>query len=156
LNPRLAVPGETPVRGLYEVKPGCTIRLDRAGRHEQRYWQLESREHTDDLPTTVGTVRELLTAVVRRQLVADVPRCALLSGGLDSSTLSALAAGIFAEQDEEPLATFSVRFAGEEEDFRATALRPELDAPYAQLAAKHIGSQHAEVVLGPAEVAAEP
>jgi len=154
LNPRLALPGETPVRGLSEVKPGCLLRVDRSGHREYPYWRLQSHQHTDDLPTTVATVRDLLTDVVERQLVADVPRSALLSGGLDSSAMSALAARGLDRLDEGPLATFSVRFAGEEQDFRSTVLRPELDAPYAMLAAKHIGSSHDEVVLDPADVAA--
>ena len=57
-----------------------------------RYWPLEPREHTDDQDTTVAHVRELLEDIVRRQLVADVPLCTLLSGGLDSSAITALAA----------------------------------------------------------------
>ena len=40
-----------------------------------QYWRLETREHTDDLPTTVRTVRELLDDIVARQLIADVPLC---------------------------------------------------------------------------------
>jgi asparagine synthase (glutamine-hydrolysing) len=154
LNPRLALPGETPVRGLFEVRPGHLVRVDRRGCRETRYWSLTSREHRDDLPTTVRTVRELLSGVVTDQLVADVPLGALLSGGLDSSAMCALAAGSLDRAGEEPLHTFSVRFDGEHDSFRATALRPELDAPYALLAAKHIGTQHAEVTLDPAEVGA--
>jgi asparagine synthase (glutamine-hydrolysing) len=154
LNPRLALPGETPVRGLFEVQPGHLVRADRSGHREDRYWQLRSREHTDDLPTTVATIRDLLTDTVQRQLVAEVPRSALLSGGLDSSALSALAAHRLDRVYEGPLTTFSLRFAGEEQDFRSTRLRPERDAPYAMLAAKHIGSSHTEVVLDPAEVGA--
>ncbi|MGE5827620.1 MAG: asparagine synthetase B family protein, partial [Micromonosporaceae bacterium] len=111
-------------------------------------------EHTDDLPTTVRTVRELLRDTVDRQMIADVARCALLSGGLDSSTVSALAVQSLAQAGEGPLSTFAVRFAGEEEDFRPTALRPELDTPYAALVAKHLGSNHVEVQLDAADVLA--
>jgi asparagine synthase (glutamine-hydrolysing) len=147
LNPRLALAGETPVDGLREVKPGHVVRVDRRGWHESPYWRLVSNEHTDDLDTTVRTVRELLEDIVERQLVADVPRSAMLSGGLDSSTVAALAARSLERSDEGPLATYSVQFAGEADDFRPTALRPERDGPYALIAAKHIGSDHSEVVM---------
>jgi asparagine synthase (glutamine-hydrolysing) len=149
LNPRLALPGETPLRGLRELSPGHLLRVDRNGCHEQRYWQLVSREHPDDLPATVGTVRGLLAEAVRKQLVADVPVGTLLSGGLDSTVLTALAA----QHHDGPLSTFAVDFAGDEQDFRPTALRPERDAPYAALAAKHLGTDHHHVVLDPEAVA---
>ena len=153
LNPRLALAGETPLRGMHEVKPGHVVRVDRTGCHEYPYWRLVSREHTQNLGETVDTVRELLTDVVRRQLVADVPRAALLSGGLDSSAMAALGAIELADADDGPLVTYSVRFDGEEQDFRPTALRPERDAPYAALAAKHLGTDHLEVLLDASEVA---
>jgi asparagine synthase (glutamine-hydrolysing) len=153
LNPRLAMPGETPLRGMREVKPGHVVRVDRRGCHEYPYWRLVSREHTQSLTETVATVRELLTDTVRRQLVADVPRAALLSGGLDSSVMAALAARELAMAEDGPLLTYSVQFTGDENDFRPTALRPERDAPYAALAAKHLGTEHVEVTLDAADVA---
>lgn len=151
-NARLALPGETPLRGLYEVKPGHVVRVDRAGCHEHPYWRLVSWPHTDDLARTVGTVRELLDDAVGRQLVADVPVGTMLSGGLDSTVLTALAMRHRNRRGEGPLHSFSVRFTGDERDFRPTALRPERDAPYALLAAKHIGTAHRDVVLEPADV----
>ncbi|MEU6220002.1 asparagine synthase (glutamine-hydrolyzing) [Streptomyces sp. NPDC047022] len=154
LNPRLALAGETPISGLFEVKPGHVVRIDRRGHHEYPYWRLVSREHTEDLKSTVRSVRDLLEDIVERQLVADVPRAAMLSGGLDSSAMAALASRALARTGNGPLVTYSVRFSGEESDFRPTTLRPERDAPYAELAAKHLGTDHVEVVLDPGEVAA--
>ncbi|KZB87456.1 asparagine synthase (glutamine-hydrolyzing) [Amycolatopsis regifaucium] len=152
LNPRLAAPGQTPLNGLREVKPGHVVKIDRRGCHEYPYWRLTAREHRDDLDTTVHNVRELLEDIVDRQLVADVPRATMLSGGLDSSTVTALAARSLNRSDEGPLSSFSVRFEGEEDDFRPTALRPERDAPYAALAAKHLGTDHYDVVMDTAAV----
>lgn len=153
LNPRLALPGETPVDGLHEVKPGHVVRVDRRGCHQYPYWRLVSREHTDSLDGTVGHVRQLLEDIVDRQLVADVPRAAMLSGGLDSSAMAALAVRTLKASGDGPLATFSVAFEGEERDFQATKLRPERDAPYAALAAGHIGTEHSEVLLDPRRMA---
>jgi asparagine synthase (glutamine-hydrolysing) len=93
-------PGHAVWSGMREVVPGTVVLLDRDGTRERTYWALQSRRHTDDRRTTVETVRSLLDDIVRRQLVADFPQCVLLSGGLDSSTITALAAAQLAGQDE--------------------------------------------------------
>src|SRR5512146_1408604 len=86
-------PGHAMWRGMLEVAPGTVVSVDRSGCQSMAYWTLSATPHADDLPTTVGRVRELLDDIVTRQLEADVPLCMLLSGGLDSSALTALAAG---------------------------------------------------------------
>jgi asparagine synthase (glutamine-hydrolysing) len=78
--------------GMAEVEPGTIVTVDERGIRERTYWRLESKLHTEDRDTTVAHVRELLDDIVRRQLVADVPECVLLSGGLDSSAITALSA----------------------------------------------------------------
>ncbi|MFB7664828.1 asparagine synthase (glutamine-hydrolyzing) [Kitasatospora sp. NPDC056138] len=146
-NQRLAPLGTTPLQGLSEVRPGHLVRFGASGVTETRYWQLTPREHTDDFRTTAGTVRELLTEITASQLVADVPLSGLLSGGLDSSALTALAARQVHGSGAGRLTTFSVDFEGADSDFRPTPLRPERDAPYARLAARHLGTDHTEVRL---------
>ena len=104
-------------------------------------------QHTDDLVATGSTVRELLADIVHRQTVADVPLCSLLSGGLDSSVVSALAAEEPEAAGPAKLATFSVDFAGSADAFQPDQLRPSHDEPYARAAAEHIGSRHSTVML---------
>jgi asparagine synthase (glutamine-hydrolysing) len=140
-------PGHGIYRGLREVRPGTIVTVNRGGVRTATYWKLEAREHTDDLATTTATVRELLEDIVHRQTVADVPLCSLLSGGLDSSVISALAAGHLQRRDRQQLATFSVTFEGSEESFEPDMLRPSHDQPYARAAAAHIGARHATVTL---------
>ncbi len=140
-------PGHVPYEGMHEVRPGHCVRVRREGLTVHRYWRLEAREHTDDLETTIATVRELLEDIVRRQLIADVPLCSLLSGGLDSSAITALAAQGLAAADAGPVRSFSVDFAGQTENFRADELRATPDAPFAHLLAKHVGANHSDIVL---------
>jgi asparagine synthase (glutamine-hydrolysing) len=147
LTPTLKTPGHGIFRGLRELRPGRIARVTRAGVRESVYWQLESREHTDDLATTTRTVRQLLEQIVDEQLVADVPLCSLLSGGLDSSAISALAARKLAEQDGEKLTTFSVDFAGSKDHFVADSLRPSVDGPFAVMVARHLDTKHTEVMV---------
>ncbi|MDG6101801.1 asparagine synthase (glutamine-hydrolyzing) [Dactylosporangium aurantiacum] len=133
--------------GMYEVRPGHLVRVRRGGITKRPFWSLEARPHADDLPTTVATVRGLLQEAVAGQLVADVPVCTLLSGGLDSSAVTALAGRALAAAGDGPVRSFSVDFAGAEDVFRADAVRGDADRPYARQVAAHVGSRHTEVLL---------
>lgn len=84
-------PGQAIFAGMREVLPGEWIRIARSGLQRQRYWKLEAREHEHSLDQTIGHTRDLLEDIVERQVVSDVPLCSLLSGGLDSSIITALA-----------------------------------------------------------------
>jgi asparagine synthase (glutamine-hydrolysing) len=139
-------PGAAVWEGMFEVEPGTVVTVDRNGLRKSVYWRLETREHTDDQDTTVKHVRELLDDIVARQLVADVPRCVLLSGGLDSSALTALAAKQLRDQGET-VRSFSVDFVGQTENYVADDLRPTPDAPFVRDVAEHVHSDHTDVVL---------
>ncbi|WP_290062364.1 asparagine synthase (glutamine-hydrolyzing) [Amycolatopsis solani] len=139
-------PGRAIWEGLRELPPGHLAVLDRGGLREKRYWQLEAGEHRDDEQATVAHVRELLDDIIRRQLVADVPRCTLLSGGLDSSVMTALAARELGRQGEA-VHSFSVDFAAQAENLRANEISPTHDAPYVHALAEHVGAEHRDIVL---------
>ncbi|QMU77599.1 asparagine synthase (glutamine-hydrolyzing) [Streptacidiphilus sp. PB12-B1b] len=140
-------PGHAVYRGMHELRPGHTLRVRESGITERRYWALEAREHTDDLDTTVGHVRALLDDIVDRQLIADVPLCTLLSGGLDSSVITALAARALAAGGRGPVRSFSVDFVGQTENFQADHLRATPDGPYAHALAEHVASDHSDIML---------
>ncbi|AEW95014.1 MULTISPECIES: asparagine synthase (glutamine-hydrolyzing) [Streptomycetaceae] len=142
-------PGHAVYKGMREVRPGHLVRIRRQGLTERRYWALEAREHTDDLDTTIRTVRGLLDDIVARQLIADVPLCTLLSGGLDSSAITALAARGLNAAGRGPVRSFSVDFVGQTENFKPDALRSTPDGPYAHALAEHVRSDHRDIVLDP-------
>ncbi|MYW42602.1 asparagine synthase (glutamine-hydrolyzing) [Streptomyces sp. SID161] len=143
----IKTPGHAIWDGMREVEPGTVVTVDRSGLSSRVYWRLETRPHTDDRDTTIGTVRTLLDDIVRRQLVADVPRCTLLSGGLDSSAMTALAAGQLAEQGEK-VRSFAVDFVGQTEHFVADELRGTPDTPFVHDVARLAGTDHQDIVLG--------
>jgi asparagine synthase (glutamine-hydrolysing) len=143
-------PGHAIWSGMRQVEPGTVVTVDVDGPRERTYWRLETHQHTDDVDTTVGRVRELLDDTVRRQLIADVPRCVLLSGGLDSGTLTALAA---ANLGDERVRTFAVDFMGQAENFTPDDLRDTPDAPYIKDMAEHVGSEHVDIMLDPKTLA---
>ncbi|MEU4670573.1 asparagine synthase (glutamine-hydrolyzing) [Amycolatopsis sp. NPDC023774] len=144
-------PGWSLWKGMSEVEPGTVVTVSKEGIRARTYWKLDAKQHTDDQETTVARVRELMTDIVNRQLVADVPRCVLLSGGLDSSAVTGLAAARLAEQGEQ-LRTFSVDFLGQEENFQPDEMRDTPDSPFIRDVAKLVGSAHQDVVLNPGEL----
>ncbi|MGS2640128.1 asparagine synthase (glutamine-hydrolyzing) [Streptosporangium sp. LJ11] len=146
------IPGRTVYQGMLEVLPGQVVKVGRNGLTSRRYWRLEARPHTDDLQTTVETVRGLLEDIVERQLVSDVPLCVLLSGGLDSSVLTALAAGKLGARGK-PVRSFAVDFVGQGEGFTADDMRGTLDAPFVAEVARHVGSEHTDIELDAARLA---
>ncbi|MGW1161463.1 asparagine synthase (glutamine-hydrolyzing) [Streptomyces sp. NPDC002519] len=139
-------PGHAIWDGMREVEPGTVVTVDRHGLRRRVYWQLETRPHTDDRAASIATVRSLLEDIVRRQLVADVPRCTLLSGGLDSSAMTALAARQLAEHGEK-VRSFAVDFVGQTEHFVADELRRTPDAPFVHDVARACGTDHQDIVL---------
>ncbi|GHF22252.1 asparagine synthase (glutamine-hydrolyzing) [Streptomyces morookaense] len=145
-------PGQAVFRDMQELLPGHTLTVSRSGLRTRRYWTLEARPHTDDLDTTVGHIRSLLEEIVTRELVADVPLCTTLSGGIDSSVVTALAARARAAAGDEPVRTITANFVGYSENFRPDDQRDTPDAPYAAELARHVGSDHTDIVLGTADL----
>jgi asparagine synthase (glutamine-hydrolysing) len=143
-----ADPGNAVFRGLREVPPGHVVRVTRNGIRELPYWRLEDTGHTDDVPTTVRHVRELLEDTAQRQLVADVPLCTLLSGGLDSSALTALAA----RHTTDRVRSFAVDFTGYTENFSADDVRGTPDGPYVHEVAEFVGTVHTDITLSTDEL----
>ncbi|MEV6328800.1 asparagine synthase (glutamine-hydrolyzing) [Streptomyces sp. NPDC051909] len=139
-------PGAGVYRNLRELRPGCVLRVRRTGAYERRYWQVRTAPHTDDLPATTAEVRRLLGRAVESQLVSDVPLTSLLSGGIDSSAIAALAAASWAGTGRK-LSTYSLDFADGERDFKADALHVSRDAPFVRAVAEHLGTVHSEVVV---------
>ena len=146
-------PGQGVFRGLQELKPGHWLICNRQGVQIRRYWTLESRPHAEDLAATAAMVRELLADAVQRQLVSDVPLCTLLSGGLDSSAITAFAAPALAQAGNGPLVTYSVDYVDNDRYFRPSRFQPNTDAPWAPKIAALFGTRHYNVFLDTPELA---
>ena len=139
-------PGVTPYRGVHELRPGHHMMVTRGGVKDTTYWKLVSKPHEDDAATTARRVRELLGGAVERQMASDVPLASLLSGGLDSSVISALAAGEL-KKTKKHLQTWCVDFVEADRDFFKTPAQSSRDAPFAKEAADFLGAEHHNVVL---------
>jgi asparagine synthase (glutamine-hydrolysing) len=140
-------PGQAVFHGMREVRPGHTLTVGRDKVVDRAYWALKARPHTDDLPTTISTVRSLLDDIVLRELVADVPLCTALSGGLDSSAITAIAARWRWALEGERVRTFVTTFDGYAKNFRPDDVRFSPDEPYAAEVACHLRADHTNIRL---------
>ena len=140
-------PGKTYLRDICMVEPGCALIVEDSDLRVERYFEIVSNPHEDDKTRTVDTVRGLLEQAVDG--ILPLNPSVMLSGGLDSTALTAL---IACKQDT--IMSFSVDYQDNDRDFRANAFRPEMDAPYVQLAAQAYHTQHRTVVLDPQSLAA--
>ncbi len=145
-------PGHGIFRGIAELEPGCAAVFERQGLAKTRYWSLASQPHEQDFPTTVAMVKALFLDAVKRQLVSDVPLCTLLSGGLDSSAITAVAAAAYREEGRT-LDTFSVEYVDNDRFFAAHSFQPNRDAPWVQRVAEHFATHHREILLDTPELA---
>jgi asparagine synthase (glutamine-hydrolysing) len=139
-------PGKTALRGITELLPGeCGIYKNGEFKREY-YWKLEAKPFTDSYADAVEKTRSLITDAITRQLVSDVPLCTFLSGGLDSSIISYIAAKKYSEEGRQ-LATWSVDYIDNEKYFKPDLYQPNSDNYYINIMSDFIGSKHSFVTL---------
>ena len=139
-------PGSGVLAGMEEVRPGFCGFWQEGKLELNQYWKLRDREHRETFDETLECVRYLVTDAIRRQMVADVPVGTFLSGGLDSSIITAVCAGSMKERGEV-LPTFSVDYAGNDRNFRPGKFQPDSDDAYIRLMAESFGTDHHRTVL---------
>ncbi|MBC7977526.1 MAG: asparagine synthase (glutamine-hydrolyzing) [Myxococcales bacterium] len=140
-----STPGLTPFATIEELRGGRSLRVTCDQIREDTHWRLHSAPHEHSLEATVEHVKALLARIVRRQLASDVPVACALSGGLDSSAITALAAPLLRAQGSA-LHTWCIDLV-DSERFPKHAFIPSRDAPFSQEAAAHVGSEHHVVVM---------
>lgn len=146
-------PGRTPGSGvfkdIYELEPGCCGYFQEGRLRTWRYWQLQDREHGDCFADTAEQVRFLVKDSIRRQMVSDVPIGTFLSGGLDSSLITAVCAQ---SKAGGKLKTFSVDYENNDRYFVPGKFQPNADGHYIRLMEQYLGTDHHWTVLTPEQL----
>ena len=144
-------PGRSPgcgvLRGMEELEPGCCGYYEQGRLRLHRYWKLTDREHRETFEETAEQVRYLVTDAIRRQTVSDVPVGAFLSGGLDSSLITAICA-----ERMPGLHTFSVDYADNDRYFVPSKFQPNSDGHYIRRMQQVLDTNHHWCVLTPEDL----
>ncbi|MDO4944501.1 MAG: asparagine synthase (glutamine-hydrolyzing) [Ruminococcus sp.] len=127
--------------GISEMIPGYFAVFGEKGMEFHQYWDLQSREHTDSYEETVDKVSYLVRDAVTRQMISDVPVCSFLSGGIDSTIVTAISAE-YIKNAGGKLNTFSFDFSGNDKYFTSNSFQPERDRPYVDIMLSHIDTNH--------------
>ncbi|MCI8515587.1 MAG: asparagine synthase (glutamine-hydrolyzing) [Hungatella sp.] len=128
-------------QGVREVLPGHLLICSEEGIRQECYWKLESRPHEDSYEKTIEKTAFLVEDSIKRQMVSDVPICTFLSGGVDSSLVSAVCAAQLRRKNQR-LTTFSFDFAGNQKHFKASSFQPSQDRPFVEQMAAYLDSDH--------------
>lgn len=151
----LMAPGRTPGCGVIcdveEVKPGWCGYYSEDGLNLREYWRLKAYELNETFEQTAEHVRELVLDSIRRQLVSDVPVCTFLSGGLDSSLISSVAASEMKKQGKR-LHTFSVDYQDNDKYFQSSHFQPDSDPEYIRCMAEYLDTEHHWTVVDTPEL----
>ena len=137
-------PGSGIFKGIRELRPAECAMYCRCGLRKRTYWSLHPLPHKETAEETEQHIAYLLTDAIKRQLVSDVPLCTMLSGGLDSSIISAVAAREF-EQSGRQLTTYSIDYKDNDKNFHSSKFQPDMDAPWIRKMSAFIGSKHINV-----------
>lgn len=128
-------------KDVREVLPGNFLLFNESGICEEAYWSLVSAPHEDSFDETVERTSYLLKDAVKRQMVSDIPICTFLSGGIDSSLITAICANELKISGKQ-LDTYSFDFSGNEKNFRSNSFQPSQDRPYVDIMVKAVNSRH--------------
>lgn len=146
-------PGLTIYKNIYELKPGYYGVFDKCGLKLNEYWRLESKPHEDDFETTCKKINYLLNDSISKQLVSDVPLGLMLSGGLDSSIITAYAIDYCKKHDIQPPKTFSVDYVDNDKNFVKSDFQPNSDDYFISLMVNKFKTDHKKIILDTPELA---
>ncbi|PLS15502.1 asparagine synthase (glutamine-hydrolyzing) [Bacillus sp. M6-12] len=135
-------PGSGVFNGIQELRPGHAMTMSRHGKRLWRYWNVVSKAHQDSIEETAEKVRYLVEDAITRQLVSDVPLSVFLSGGLDSSAITAIAARAFEKEGKGPLHTYSIDYEDNDLFFQANEFQPNSDGYWINRMTEAFGTIH--------------
>jgi len=146
------ISGSGVYRNIQELEPAQCLTLDRDGFKKRHYWSLRACEYNLSEAAAAEAARELITAAVLKQLDDGTPCGAMLSGGLDSSIVTAIAARKYAACGLR-MPTYSVDYEGNTRNFVKSKFQHTHDGEYIDIMSNAAGTAHKNITLDNREVA---
>ena len=128
-------------KDIFEVLPAHFLLYSPEGLSLYPYWELKSHPHEDSYEKTIEKTAFLIQDSVKRQLDCGSSACSFLSGGVDSSLVSAICARELKKKNRQ-LTTFSFDFTGNDKNFQANEFQPSQDRPFVEIMAHYLQSDH--------------
>ncbi|MBE6798448.1 MAG: asparagine synthase (glutamine-hydrolyzing) [Ruminococcaceae bacterium] len=144
--------GTTVFESIEELKPAMCGEFSEKGLKLWDYWKLEAKPFQGDTVDAAEATADLLNDAITRQTVSDVPLCTFLSGGLDSSVITAVVAECYRKKGEV-LSTYSFEYEGNKQSFKSTLFQPQGDDEFAVYLSRWLGTDHTVLTAPNKEVA---
>lgn len=147
------IPGSAVYKNIKELAPANCLLISKDNSIKKwEYWSVNAQEYNETPEEAIEHTKELLIDAINRQLVGDVPICSFLSGGLDSSAISAIAAKEFKKRGKK-LTTYSIDYEDNDKYFKSSLFQPTSDAQFADIMAKYIDSDHRNIIINHSDLA---
>lgn len=131
------IPGSGIFKEIFELRPGHYMIYENNKIKIRRYWNIKEEKNTDDYVKATKTIEKLLTDSIQRQMVSDVDIACLLSGGLDSSIITAVVS-----KNKDNLHTYSIDYEDNDKYFEKTKFTVSQDNKYINKMSKTFNTKH--------------
>ena len=135
------IPGSGIFKDIYELRAGHYMIYENNKIEIKRYWNVKNKQNKDSFEEATKKVEALLTDAIKRQMISDVDIACLLSGGLDSSIITAIVSKTYQEQKRE-LDTYSIDYEDNEKYFQKTKFTVSRDNEFIELMSKTFKTKH--------------
>lgn len=133
--------GKGVFKDIWEVLPGHCLTICKNTIKTNAYWKLNSFPHEDSMEETIAKTAWLIEDAVKKQMLSDVPIATFLSGGVDSSLITAICARELKKQGKQ-LNTFSFDFKNNNTYFQSNSFQPSQDRPYVEQMVTYLQTNH--------------
>ena len=134
-------PGKTIYKDIYSLRPAHYMIYD-GQLSIVRYWMPQDKVHTDNLEQSIQKIKSLVIDSIQKQLLSDVPISTMLSGGLDSSIITAVSS-----QFINHLSTYSISYEGQKDHFKAYDYQTTMDDDYIKEMIDRYHTDHHNIIL---------
>ena len=135
------IPGSGVFKNIYELRPGHYLKYENNKIELKRYWNIKNKKCKDTFEEAKEKIKEYLTDAIKRQMVSDVDIACLLSGGLDSSIITAICSNEYKKQNKI-LDTYSIDYEDNDKYFEKTKFTVSRDNEFINLMKEKFKTRH--------------
>lgn len=147
-------PGSGIFKNIHELRPAHYLKYENNKILIKRYWQLKEKNFNDSFDECSKKIYNLLTESIKRQMVADVDICTFLSGGLDSSIITAVCSQEL-QKTGKILNTFSIDYEDNQKYFKANDFQISSDKKFIQIMREKFQTKHHYKIISQRKLAKE-